>query len=57
VRARARARRVRIGVAEQVGKFSAPERASSVDRWRTDLHKRKVYYLNNTFLIDNDNPA
>jgi hypothetical protein len=27
-----------------------------VDRWRTDLHKRKVYYLNNTFLIDNDSP-
>jgi hypothetical protein len=27
-----------------------------VDRWRTDLHKRKVYYLNNTFLLDNDSP-
>jgi hypothetical protein len=27
-----------------------------VDRWSTDLHKRKVYYLNNTFLIDNDSP-
>jgi hypothetical protein len=27
-----------------------------VDRWSTDLHKRKVYYLNNTFLLRNDSP-
>jgi hypothetical protein len=27
-----------------------------VDRWSTDLHKRKVYYLNNTLLKENDSP-
>jgi hypothetical protein len=27
-----------------------------VDRWSTDLHKRKVYYLNNAFLKENDSP-
>lgn len=26
------------------------------DRWSTDLHRRKVYYLNNTFLAENDAP-
>lgn len=28
----------------------------AVDRWTTDLRQRKVYYLNNQFLIDNDSP-
>jgi hypothetical protein len=28
----------------------------AVDRWSTDLRKRKVYYLNNSFLIANDSP-
>ncbi|WNB85767.1 hypothetical protein [Cellulomonas sp. ATA003] len=26
------------------------------DRWSTDLHKRKVYYLNKTFLETTDAP-
>lgn len=28
----------------------------AVDRWSTDLRKRKVYYLDNAFLRDNDSP-
>lgn len=28
----------------------------AVDRWTTDLRERKVFYLNNQFLIDNDSP-
>ena len=28
----------------------------AVDRWSTDLRKRKVYYLNSAFLRDNDSP-
>lgn len=28
----------------------------AVDRWTTDLRQRKVYYLNNRFLIENDGP-
>lgn len=41
---------------EALGLLSSKTARVAVDRWTTDLRLRKVYYLNNTVLMNSDSP-
>ena len=41
---------------EQLGLARSDIARVAVDRWTSDLSQRKVYFLNNGFLVDHDSP-